>query len=79
MTYPAYDPPRPPVPAEPPRPPAPADPWAVALGNATLLGIGYLLLRRWRLAAIAVLGTAVLLDLTASTARTRYEISYNFV
>ncbi|MFF8229651.1 hypothetical protein [Streptomyces caelestis] len=74
MTYPAYDPPRPPVPADPPRPAAPADPWAVALGNATLLGIGYLLLRRWRLAAIAVLGTAVLLDLAASTAETRYEI-----
>lgn len=74
MTHPAYDPPRPPIPAEPPRPPAPADPLAVALGNATLLGIGYLLLRRWRLAAIAVLGTAVLLDLIASTAGTWYEI-----
>ncbi|GAA2588801.1 hypothetical protein GCM10010304_36100 [Streptomyces roseoviolaceus] len=76
MTYPAYapGPPLPPEPPEPPRPPAPSDPSAVALGNATLLGIGYLLLRKWRLAAIAVLGTAVLLDLIASTADTWYEI-----
>ncbi|GAP50130.1 hypothetical protein [Streptomyces azureus] len=79
MTYPAYDPPRPPAPADPPASPAhpwasPADPPAVALGNATLLGIGYLLLGQWRLAAVAVLGTAVLLDLTASTAETWYEV-----
>ncbi|GGS60499.1 hypothetical protein [Streptomyces violaceus] len=76
MTYPAYapGPPLPPEPPEPPRPPAPSDPSAVALGNATLLGIGYLLLRKWRLAAIAALGTAVLLDLIASTAETWYEI-----
>jgi hypothetical protein len=47
---------------------------AVALGNATLLGIGYLLLRQWRLAATAALGTALLLDLTASTAETLYEV-----
>jgi hypothetical protein len=46
----------------------------VALGNASLLGIGYLLLRKWRLTAIAALGTAVLLDLIASTAETWYEI-----
>ncbi|GGX14265.1 hypothetical protein [Streptomyces lomondensis] len=63
--YPTYDP---------PRPPAPADPVAAALGNATLLGIGYLLLRQWRLAAVAVLGTAVLLGLTARTAEPWYEI-----
>ncbi|MFH8896655.1 hypothetical protein ACH4HG_09640 [Streptomyces coeruleorubidus] len=76
MTYPTYEPgpPLPPEPPEPPRPAAPADRWAVALGNATLLGIGYLLLRQWRLAAVAVLGTALLLDLTASTAETLYEV-----
>ncbi|PNG19983.1 hypothetical protein [Streptomyces cahuitamycinicus] len=51
-----------------------ADPLAVALGNATLLGIGYLLLRQRRLAAIAVLGTAVFVGLTARTAETRYEV-----
>ncbi|MFH8657446.1 hypothetical protein [Streptomyces afghaniensis] len=73
MTYPTYDPPRPPAPAAPPAV-ASADPLAVALGNATLLGIGYLLLRQWRLAAIAALGTAVLLGLIASSAETRYEI-----
>jgi hypothetical protein len=63
MRHPAYEPPR-----------GPADPFAVALGNATPLGIGYLLLRQRRLAAIAVLGAAVLVDLTARTAGTRYEI-----
>ncbi|MFF5518784.1 hypothetical protein [Streptomyces coeruleorubidus] len=73
MTYPTYDPPRLPAPAAPPAV-ASADPLAVALGNATLLGIGHLLLRQWRLAAIAALGTAVLLGLIASSAETRYEI-----
>ncbi|MFD5482447.1 hypothetical protein [Streptomyces hawaiiensis] len=67
-------PPLPPEPSGPPRPPAPADPPAVALGNASLLGIGYLLLRRWRWAAIAALGTFVLLGLTARTAETWCEI-----
>ncbi|MFJ8592338.1 tol-pal system YbgF family protein [Streptomyces sp. NPDC093598] len=63
MTYQTYEPPR-----------GSVDPLAVALGNATLFGIGYVLLRRWRPAAIAVLGSAVLLDLTATTADSRYEI-----
>ncbi|OAH15436.1 hypothetical protein STSP_12070 [Streptomyces jeddahensis] len=65
----------PPTPPEPPRqPPPPRDPVAVALGNASLLGIGYLLLGRWRLAALAVVGTGWLLNLTASTAETWCEI-----
>ncbi|QCD57120.1 hypothetical protein [Streptomyces hawaiiensis] len=67
-------PPLPPEPPGPPRPPAPSDPLAVALGNASLLGIGHLLLRRWRWAAIAALGTFVLLGLTARTAETWCEI-----
>ncbi|MGW0732281.1 hypothetical protein [Streptomyces sp. NPDC002851] len=50
------------------------DPMAVALGNASLLGIGYLLLGHWRLAAIAALGTGMLLNLTASTAETWCEL-----
>ncbi|NEY33866.1 hypothetical protein GTU99_16945, partial [Streptomyces sp. PRKS01-65] len=65
-------PPPPLRPAGGPRPAA--DPLAVALGNATLLGLGYLLLRRKRPAAIAVLGSAVLLHLVARSAETRYEI-----
>ncbi|MFI6376854.1 hypothetical protein [Streptomyces sp. NPDC050546] len=65
MTHPAY---------EPPRARAPGDPLAVALGNATLLGFGYLLLRRRRLTAIAVIGTVVLVDLTARTAATWCEV-----
>ncbi|MBA2950817.1 tetratricopeptide repeat protein [Streptomyces himalayensis] len=71
-----YRPPaEPPKPPEPPRrPPAPCDPVAAALGNASLLGIGYLLLGRWRLAALAVVGTGWLLNLTASTAETWCEI-----
>ncbi|MDQ0847001.1 tol-pal system YbgF family protein [Streptomyces sp. V1I6] len=62
-------------PPEPPRtPPAPCDPVAAALGNASLLGIGYLLLgHRW-LAALAALGTVMLLGLTASAAAAWCEI-----
>ncbi|HWU08637.1 MAG TPA: hypothetical protein VN520_20035 [Streptomyces sp.] len=61
--------PEPPVPPRPVKPPtAPCDPVAAAVGNASLLGIGYLVLGHRRLAALAVLGTGVLLKLTASTA-----------
>ncbi|MGW3726358.1 tetratricopeptide repeat protein [Streptomyces sp. NPDC000851] len=67
-------PPEPPEPPEPPRAPRPCDPVAVALGNASLLGIGYLLLGRWKPAAFAVVGTGWLLNLTASTAETWCEI-----
>ncbi|MEV0224072.1 hypothetical protein [Streptomyces sp. NPDC050704] len=74
MDSPTYEPGPYQPPAEPPRPPAPSDPPAAALGNASLLGIGYLLLGHRRLAAIAVLGTGVLLKLTASTAETWCEI-----
>lgn len=42
------------------------DPLAAALGNATLLGVGYLLLRRWRAAAGAVTLTGVLLVIVAA-------------
>ncbi|WP_328504237.1 hypothetical protein OG828_43155 [Streptomyces sp. NBC_00457] len=50
------------------------DPLAVAIGNASLLGVGYLMLRRWRFAAFSVAGTVVVVSLVASTARTSYEI-----
>ncbi|MEW2402514.1 hypothetical protein [Streptomyces sp. NPDC046862] len=82
MTYPAYapgpyppqEPPEPSEPSEPSRIPAPGDPVAAALGNASLLGIGYLLLGHWRLAVFAAVGTAWLLNVVASTADTWAEI-----
>lgn len=83
MTYPMHEPdpnrppdepPEPPGPSEPPKAPAPCDPVAAALGNASLLGIGYLLIGSKRLAAIAVLGTGVLLRMVASSAATWWEI-----
>ncbi|OEV03971.1 hypothetical protein AN216_09540 [Streptomyces oceani] len=52
----------------------PADPVAAALGNASLLGVGYLLLGHRRLAALAALGTIVLLKYTASVAATWCEL-----
>jgi hypothetical protein len=38
----------------------PSDPLAVALGNASLLGLGYLMLRRWKTAVAALLVTGAL-------------------
>ncbi|MFI7680285.1 tol-pal system YbgF family protein [Actinophytocola sp. NPDC049390] len=43
-----------------PKPRRPADPFAVAVGNASLLGVGYFLLGRWILGVLAVLGTVLL-------------------
>ncbi|MEU9579215.1 hypothetical protein [Streptomyces chilikensis] len=80
MNHPTYgqDPYRPaaalPEPAGPPRTRPPCDPVAVALGNASMLAIGHLLLGlRWP-AAFALAGTGGLLALTASTAETWCEI-----
>jgi hypothetical protein len=78
---PSFGPPPPPPPFAPPPfapparpplppPPPPRDRLAVALGNASLLGIGYLLLRRWGFAVLSWLVTFVLLILLASAART---------
>ncbi|MFI9761536.1 hypothetical protein ACIHFB_26825 [Streptomyces sp. NPDC051963] len=64
-------------PDEPPTPlrtRPPADPVAAALGNASLFGIGYLLLGHWWLAVFAVVGTVWLLNVAASTADTWAEI-----
>ncbi|MFJ2199811.1 hypothetical protein [Streptomyces violaceusniger] len=60
-----------------PAPPAPRphDPLAVALGNASLLGVGYLLLRRRGLAVLAVAVTVVLVSLLVSTASPSYEVA----
>ncbi|MCG0287058.1 hypothetical protein [Streptomyces sp. PSAA01] len=48
---------------------------AVALGNASLLGAGYLLLRRRGLAVLAVAVTVVLVCLLVSTADPAYEVA----
>ncbi|HVV12593.1 hypothetical protein [Amycolatopsis sp.] len=50
--------------------PAPRDPLAVAIGNASLLGVGYLLSRRRGLAAATGVVTVLLLVLLATVART---------
>lgn len=51
------------------------DQLAVALGNASLLGVGYLMLRRRRLAVAAAVVTVVLVSRLVSTARPAYEIA----
>ncbi|MFJ8754920.1 hypothetical protein ACIREO_37270 [Streptomyces sp. NPDC102441] len=51
------------------------DPLAVALGNASMLGVGYLMMRRRRLAAVAALVTFVLVSMLASTSRRSYEVA----
>ncbi|MEV5013667.1 hypothetical protein ACIGW1_05890 [Streptomyces sp. NPDC053780] len=57
-----------------PRPPREPDPLAVAVGNASLLGAGYLMLgRRWLFWACAVV-TVALLRLTYATAETWCEV-----
>lgn len=63
------------VPEPAPPAPRPHDPPAVALGNASLLGVGYLLLRRRGLAVLAVAVTVVLVSLLVSTASPSYEVA----
>ncbi|TDC10501.1 hypothetical protein E1265_31180 [Streptomyces sp. 8K308] len=54
--------------ADVPQRPAARDPFAVALANASLLGAGYLMLRRWRLALGNAAVTAILVTMLASGA-----------
>ena len=57
------------------KPPRQADPLAVALGNASLLGVGYLLLRRPWLAVLTLVVTVVLVVLlTGSTPEVWLEV-----
>ncbi|GAA4505880.1 hypothetical protein GCM10023191_062230 [Actinoallomurus oryzae] len=77
MDHPVYAAPPPePPPTPPPAAPAPraCDPAAAALGNASLLGVGYLMLGRRRLALAAVLVTIVLVSVLVSVARTWFEV-----
>ncbi len=61
-SYPSWSPP------EPQAGPRPADPIAVAAGNASLLGVGYLVLGRKGFAVVSVLVTAVLVWLLCTVA-----------
>ncbi|WP_203963322.1 hypothetical protein [Actinocatenispora thailandica] len=67
---PATPPGAPSWPAKPPAPPRYHDRLAAALGNASLLGVGYVLLHRRGLAVLADLITLVLLLLATSAFRT---------
>lgn len=64
MAHPTYAAPK----SEPPGP-RPHDPTAAALGNASLLGVGYLLLGRRRLAVVAAAVTVVLVCVLFRVAR----------
>ncbi|MEV1080889.1 hypothetical protein AB0I98_21990 [Streptomyces sp. NPDC050211] len=76
MNDPTPAPPAPPVVPEPPSAGTGTyDPWAVALGNASLLGVGYLILRRRGFAAVALAVTFVLALRLGSTASPSYEIA----
>ncbi|MEV3939271.1 hypothetical protein AB0K52_25235 [Glycomyces sp. NPDC049804] len=57
---PAAFPPPPPAPRRPARPVRATDPVAAVAGNATMLGLGYMLMRRPILAALALCGTGFL-------------------
>lgn len=62
------------VPGPPPLQPRRHDPLAVAVGNASLLGIGYWLLRRRALAAVTELITVALVVVMVASARAWAEI-----
>ncbi|WP_344239519.1 hypothetical protein [Kribbella hippodromi] len=49
------------------------DPLAVAVGNASLLGLGYFLIRRWIFGALGLLGTIILIALLVTQRQTGYE------
>ncbi|WP_410791480.1 hypothetical protein [Kribbella sp. C-35] len=76
MTYQQLPPPPPqgtPYPGRPPKRLRPHDPLAVALGNASLLGLGYFLIRRWFFGLLGLAGTAALLVLMYQRKDTAYQ------
>lgn len=80
MSYQQYPPPPPtglPYPGPPPKvgPNQVHDPLAVALGNASLLGLGYFLVRRWGFAVLGLIGTAVLVLLLCTQRKSGYEFA----
>ncbi len=65
-----------PPPPQPPPPPAPkADPLAVAVGNASLLGVGYVLMKRWVLAIVNLMVVGALLIFLLVLKQTWCEIA----
>ncbi|HEY3557615.1 MAG TPA: hypothetical protein VGL05_09135 [Kribbella sp.] len=77
MSYQQYPPPQgPPYAGPTPKLPdrRPRDPLAVALGNASLLGVGYFLIRRWFFGIFGLLGTAVLAILLCAHRTSGYEL-----
>lgn len=76
MSYQQFPPPQgTPYPGPPPKPLRPHDPLAVALGNASFLGLGYFLIRRVLLGVLGLLGTAILVVLLCSQRKTGYEFA----
>ncbi|MFJ5265174.1 tol-pal system YbgF family protein [Streptomyces sp. NPDC088387] len=63
------------VPEPVPEVPRVQDPWAVAIGNASLLGVGYLMVRKRALAVVSVAVTVVLVSLLVSSANGAYQIA----
>jgi hypothetical protein len=75
MSYQQLPPPQgTPYPGPAPKQPRPYDPLAVALGNASLLGLGYFLIRRWIFGILGLVGTAVLVVLLYQHKDVWYEI-----
>ncbi|WP_371403049.1 hypothetical protein OHA10_34795 [Kribbella sp. NBC_00662] len=76
MSYQQFPPPQgTPYPGPPPKPLRPHDPLAVALGNASFLGLGYFLIRRVLLGVLGLVGTAILVVLLCSQRKTGYEFA----
>lgn len=76
MSYQQFPPPQgTPYPGPPPKPLRAHDPLAVALGNASFLGLGYFLIRRVLLGVLGLLGTAILVVLLCSQRKTGYEFA----
>ncbi|MEV5965502.1 hypothetical protein AB0L70_27280 [Kribbella sp. NPDC051952] len=64
-----------PYPGPAPKTPARPDPLTVALGNASLLGLGYFLMRRWKTGIAALLVTAVLVVVLVVQKESSYELA----
>ncbi|MFD3401058.1 hypothetical protein ACFWUU_10295 [Kribbella sp. NPDC058693] len=76
MSYQQFPPPQgTPYPGPPPKPLSPHDPLAVALGNASFLGLGYFLIRRRLFGILGLAGTAILLVLLCTQRKTGYELA----
>ncbi|RZU10878.1 hypothetical protein EV645_6033 [Kribbella rubisoli] len=76
MSYQQFPPPQgTPYPGPPPKQLRPHDPLAVALGNASFLGLGYFLIRRRLFGILGLVGTAILVVLLCTQRKTGYEFA----